>query len=150
VHHSTVLLDDSGGALPEDLAAMRPGDALIAVSFPRYVRRTVQAVEFAAAQGVRTIALTDSFLSPISNVDVLLPVQHFSPSFFNSNVAATAVINALAAELAARSGPGSSVDRQALIESFYEMTEQQVTTLAPRNGSDSIRSQRPAKSRKSK
>jgi DNA-binding MurR/RpiR family transcriptional regulator len=134
LHPATVLLDDSGGALPEDLAAMRPGDVLIAVSFPRYVRKTLQAVEFAAGQGVRTIALTDSFLSPISKADVLLPVQHFSPSFFNSNVAATAVINAIAAELADRIGPASSATRRKLIESFYEMTEQAGAALPPANG----------------
>lgn len=122
-HPATVLLDDAGGTLPDDLAAMREGDVLVAVSFPRYVRKTVQAVEYAMSQGVRTIALTDSFLSPISRADILIPVHHFSPSFFNSNVAATAVINAMAAELADRIGPASSTARRALVESFYETAD---------------------------
>jgi DNA-binding MurR/RpiR family transcriptional regulator len=149
LHPPTVLLDDSGGTLPEDLAAMQPGDVLMAVSFPRYVRKTVQAVEFAAGQDVRTIALTDSFLSPISKADVLIAVQHYSPSFFNSNVAATAVINAIAGELADRIGPASSATRRSLIESFYQMTEQPGAILRPSNGDGSNRPRRGAGARRS-
>jgi DNA-binding MurR/RpiR family transcriptional regulator len=138
-HPATVLLDDAGGTLPDDLAAMTERDVLIAVSFPRYVRRTVQAVEYARSRGVRTIAITDSFLSPISRADILVPVQHFSPSFFNSNVAATAIIDAIAAELADRIGPASSAERRALVEAFYETAEdpgafRADTSQAPRDG----------------
>jgi DNA-binding MurR/RpiR family transcriptional regulator len=142
LHPSTVLLDDSGGALPEGLATMKPGDVLLAVSFPRYIRKTVQAVDFAVEQGVRTIALTDSFLSPISKADVLIAVQHYSPSFFNSNVAATAVINSIAAELADRIGPASSASRRRLIESFYEMTEQPGASIPPFTGPNASRTKR--------
>ena len=123
VHPQTRLLDDSGGTLPDDLVGLAEGDVLLAVSFPRYVRKTVQAVDYAVAHNVRTIAITDSFLSPIGIADVVLSVRHDTPSFFNSNVAATAIVNALVAELAERMGRVTPEYQRRLVEAFYEWAQ---------------------------
>jgi DNA-binding MurR/RpiR family transcriptional regulator len=124
IHPQTRLMDDSGGSLGNDVAAMEPGDTVIAFSFPRYVRKTVQVVDYAIEHGVHTIAVTDSFLSPIATADVVFNVPHEAPSFFNSNVAATVVVNALVAEYAERTSGGSPRTQHHLIESFYEIVDE--------------------------
>ena len=121
VHPQTKLMDDSGGSLVNDVAAMAPGDAVVAIAFPRYVRKTVQVVEYAIAHGLRTIAITDSFLSPIATSDVVFSVPHDTPSFFNSNIAATVVVNALIAEFAERAAGRSPRSSRHLMEAFYEV-----------------------------
>ncbi len=123
VHPQTRLMGDSGGSLVNDVAAMEPGDTLLAFAFPRYVRRTIQVVDYAIAHGVGTIAVTDSFLSPIATADVVFSVPHEAASFFNSNVGATVVVNALVAEYAERTSGRSPRMHRQLVESFYELLE---------------------------
>ena len=121
IHPQTRLMDDSGGSLVNDVAAMEPGDTVIAFSFPRYVRKTVQVVEYAIEHGISTVAITDSFLSPIATADVVFSVPHEAPSFFNSNIAATVVINALVAEYAERASGRSLPIQRHLLEAFFEI-----------------------------
>jgi DNA-binding MurR/RpiR family transcriptional regulator len=123
VRSSVRLMGELTGTFPDDLADMHPGDVLLAFSFPRYVSRTVQAVEYAKSHGVATISLTDSLLSPTAQADVVLTVRHDSLGFFNSNVAATAVINSLVVELTTAAGGDSPEYRRRLVEVFYEWTE---------------------------
>jgi DNA-binding MurR/RpiR family transcriptional regulator len=123
IHPQTRLMDDSGGSLVNDVAAMGPGDTVIAVAFPKYVRKTIQVVEYAIAHGIRTIAITDSFLSPIATADIIFSVPHDTPSFFNSNVAATVVVNALVAEYADRPAGRSPRNQRHLVEAFYEVVD---------------------------
>ena len=127
IHPQTRLMDDSGGSLVNDVAAMGSGDTVIAIAFPKYVRKTIQVVEYAIAQGIRTIAITDSFLSPIATADVVFSVPHDTPSFFNSNVAATVVVNALVAEYADRTAGRSSRNQRHLVETFYEVVDPDVS-----------------------
>lgn len=126
IHPQTRLMDDSGGSLVNDVAAMDPGDTVIAIAFPKYVRKTVQVVDYAIAHGIRTIAITDSFLSPIATADIVFSVPHDTPSFFNSNVAATLVVNALVAEYAERMAGRSPRNQRHLIETFYELVDEGV------------------------
>ncbi|MHB8399948.1 MAG: MurR/RpiR family transcriptional regulator [Candidatus Limnocylindrales bacterium] len=126
IHPQTRLMDDSGGSLVNDVAAMEPGDTVVAIAFPRYVRKTIQVVEYAIAHGIRSIAITDSFLSPIATADIVFSVPHDTPSFFNSNVAATLVVNALVAEYADRTAGRSSRDQRHLVETFYEVVDADV------------------------
>ncbi|MBF6606073.1 MAG: MurR/RpiR family transcriptional regulator [Chloroflexi bacterium] len=127
IHPQTRLMDDSGGSLVNDVAAMGPGDTVVAIAFPRYVRKTIQVVEYAIAHGIRSIAITDSFLSPIATADIIFSVPHDTPSFFNSNVAATVVVNALVAEYADRTAGRSSRDQRHLVETFYEVVDADVS-----------------------
>lgn len=127
IHPQTRLMDDSGGSLVNDVAAMGPGDTVIAIAFPRYVRKTIQVVEYAIVHGIRTIAITDSFLSPIATADIIFSVPHDTPSFFNSNVAATVVVNALVAEYAERTAGRSPRNQRHLVETFYELVDADVT-----------------------
>ncbi len=76
-------------------------DVLLPICLPRYSRFTVRAAQEAEKVGCKIIAITDSETSPVGIVaDIVLQVEYESMSFFNSNVAVMAVVNALATSAA--------------------------------------------------
>ena len=78
-----------------------PEDVLVSICLPRYGTFTVRAAKEAAERGCRIVAVTDNELSPTGRLaDVVLRVDYESMSFFNSNVAVMALLNALATTLA--------------------------------------------------
>ncbi len=86
----------SGSEVFEQLLTISPEDVLIAVSFPRYSKRIINAVEFAKKAGADVIALTDTPQSPIAPMaDQLLLAQSDMASFVDSLVAPLSIINAL-------------------------------------------------------
>ena len=69
---------------------------VIGVSFPRYSRRTVRAMEFARKQGATVLAVTDSEASPLAAIaDHALLAKSDMASFVDSLVAPLSLINAL-------------------------------------------------------
>jgi len=75
---------------------LTPKDVLVAISFGQCLRDTVEAVLQARKQGVPTFGITDSDTTPIARYcDTHVVVSVVSPSFLNSYVAPTAVINAI-------------------------------------------------------
>ena len=73
-----------------------PDDAVVAMSFPRYSRKLISAVNFAKDSGATVIALTDSASSPIASfADNLLVARSDMASFADSLIAPLSVINAL-------------------------------------------------------
>ena len=86
----------SGNETFEQLMNIGKGDALFAISFPRYSQSIIKGVEFAKSAGADVIALTDSELSPLAaHADQLLVAQSDMASFADSLVAPMSVINAL-------------------------------------------------------
>lgn len=80
----------------EQIVRISPQDALIGISFPRYSSAAIQAVEYARSAGAKTIALTDSASSPLSEfADFLLTAKSDLVSLVGSLVAPMSVINAL-------------------------------------------------------
>ncbi len=80
----------------EQLLSISNDDVLIALSFPRYSKKVINAVRFAKKSGADVIALTDSIQSPIaSSADQLLCARSDMASFADSLVAPLSVINAL-------------------------------------------------------
>ena len=72
------------------------GDVVVAISFPRYSRKLITAVNFAKDSGASVIALTDSPSSPIASfADSLLVARSDMASFADSLIAPLSVINAL-------------------------------------------------------
>lgn len=72
------------------------GDVMIGLSFPRYSRRTLEAVQYAHNNGVKVIAITDSATSPIvDSADYSILARSYMDSFVDSLVAPLSVINAL-------------------------------------------------------
>lgn len=86
----------SGSDMFEQIMRVGEGDVLIAISFPRYSKRVINAVEYARRQKANIIALTDSQQSPLATyADQLLVAQSDMASYVDSLVAPLSIINAL-------------------------------------------------------
>ena len=86
----------SGSEMFEQIMRIGEGDVMIAISFPRYSKRIINAVEYARTRGADVVALTDSKLSPIASyADQLLIAQSDMASFVDSLVAPLSIINAM-------------------------------------------------------
>jgi DNA-binding MurR/RpiR family transcriptional regulator len=101
----TVMLDDAGGTGLDALRDAGRGDVVLAASVEPYARATVEAVRYAAGEGVPVVALTDSEVSPLAQLaSATILVATDSPSFFHSMTPMLAVTEILAALVAGRSG----------------------------------------------
>ncbi len=86
----------SGDMIFEQLLRIGKGDVFIALSFPRYSKRIVKAVNFAKNNGAAVIAITDSENSPIAaKADKLLLAKSDMASYMDSLVAPLSIINAI-------------------------------------------------------
>ncbi len=86
----------AGSELFQQMMAIGEGDVLIAISFPRYSKRVIKAVEFARRAGADVVALTDSIESPIAPAAAqLLIAQSDMASYVDSLVAPLSIINAI-------------------------------------------------------
>lgn len=80
----------------EQIIRAQEGDVVIGISYPRYSKRTIKALQFAKDQGAKTIALTDSVESPVAQcADLSLFARSDMASFVDSLVAPLSLINAL-------------------------------------------------------
>ncbi|WP_317368331.1 MurR/RpiR family transcriptional regulator [uncultured Tyzzerella sp.] len=80
----------------EQIFRIEEDDVLIGISFPRYSRRTIKAMEYAFSKNATTIAITDSKYSPLVNFATnSLIARSDMVSFIDSLVAPLSVINAL-------------------------------------------------------
>lgn len=87
----------------EQLARITQEDLLVAFSFPRYTKRTIETMEFAKSQGACTIAITDGPMSPLyKTADIRLIAKSDMASFVDSLVAPLSLVNALLVALAQR------------------------------------------------
>lgn len=77
------------------------GDAIIAISFPRYSKKAVKALDFAQELGAETIAITDTESSPLARkASHVLLAKSEMVSFVDSLVAPLSLINALIVAIA--------------------------------------------------
>lgn len=112
---NVILLDTAFGMLYDPLMNISARDTLVAISFFRYARLTMEAAKFSKERKAKIIALTDSFLSPIARIaDVILQVKVASPAFFSSFTSAICVLNCLV------EGVSLAIPRKA-IQSLQEM-----------------------------
>ena len=94
--HVTVVHSTSTSEVFEQLLRVGPEDVVIGISFPRYSRRTVKAMQFARDRGAATVALTDSETSPLAPISTInLLAKSDMASFVDSLVAPLSLINAL-------------------------------------------------------
>lgn len=101
----TLVQSSAAGEIFEQLFRIGKEDVMIAISFPRYSKVTVNTVKFARDRGAEIIAVTDNALSPIyqmSDGALLAPCEMIS--FVDSMVAPLSLINALLVALANRRG----------------------------------------------
>ena len=80
----------------EQILRIEKEDVIIGISFPRYSKRTLNALSFARDTGAKVIAVTDSTLSPLAKYsDYTLVAKSDMASFVDSLVAPLSVLNAL-------------------------------------------------------
>ena len=92
----TLVQSNAAGEIFEQLFRVGPDDVMIAISFPRYSKITMNTVKFAKDRGASIIAITDNELSPVYQMadDALLAPSEML-SFVDSMVAPLSLINAL-------------------------------------------------------
>ena len=90
-------VSSSGGSeIFERIMRITNRDVMIGISFPRYSKRCINAVQYAKSQGAHIVALTDSNISPIAELaDSLLLAESDMASFVYSLVAPLSIINAI-------------------------------------------------------
>lgn len=94
----TLVQTTSGNEMLEQIMRVGEGDVVVAISFPRYSKRIIKAVEFAKSNGADVVALTDRVTSPIAKeADQLLTANSDMASFVDSLVAPLSIINAIVA-----------------------------------------------------
>ncbi|MDL2258634.1 MurR/RpiR family transcriptional regulator [Eubacteriales bacterium OttesenSCG-928-K08] len=80
----------------ELIAGIAEDEVLVAISFPRYSTRTVEAIRYAKLRGATTIAMTDTNNSPLAPyADHLLIARSDMASFADSLVAPLSLVNAI-------------------------------------------------------
>lgn len=94
----------SGAEVFEQMYSISKNDVLIAFSFPRYSSRVVKAIKFADSKEAKTVAITDSVISPlIQFATYSLLAQSDMASFMDSLAAPISIINAIIVEITRRS-----------------------------------------------
>lgn len=80
----------------EQIFHISSDDVFIGLSFPRYSKRTIKAMQYAKDQGAKVVAITDSKVSPLTKIaDVSLLAKSDMASFVDSLVAPLSLVNAL-------------------------------------------------------
>ncbi len=115
-----LIQSTSGSEVFEQMLGIGQDDVLIAISFPRYSKRVVNAVEFAHHAGADVVALTDSAAAPIAAyANQLLTAQSDMASFMDSLVAPLSIINALIVALS-RKRQEDVTERLRKLEQIWE------------------------------
>lgn len=97
------IVASSATEIYEQMISIGKGDVMVAISFPRYSKKVVSAVNLAKKSGADVIALTDNAASPIASLaDQNLFARSDMASFADSLVAPLSVINALVVEVSRR------------------------------------------------
>lgn len=91
-----VISTNSASEIFEIIHRIHEEDVIIGISFPRYSRRVLKALEFAKNKSASVIAITDSYISPLANYsDYTLIGRSEMISFVDSLVAPLSIINAI-------------------------------------------------------
>lgn len=120
IRNDVRLLSNASGAVADEIAHISNKDVLVAFSFPKYSILTIKAATYAKNMGCRTIAVTDSALSPVGRLaTVALEIPTTSSSFFTSYTAVIGLINVMIAQLTERQG-GKAIESLGKLERLLE------------------------------
>ena len=99
---NVVIVDaNSTSETLEQIYNIAEEDVMIGITFPRYSKRTICALEYAKNHGSRTIALTDNMESPITEyADCCLIAKSDVMTIVDSLVCPLSVVNALVTAVA--------------------------------------------------
>lgn len=94
--HVVMIQSNSTSELFEQLYRIGEEDVLVGISFPRYSRSTLKAMEFASNRKAKLISITDSYVSPMTKYcDCNLLARCDMASIADSIVAPMSIINAI-------------------------------------------------------
>ncbi len=115
-----LLQTGSRSELYEQILHIGEGDVMIGISFPRYSKQTVHAINYAHNRGAKSIAITDSMESPIAqSADNVLLARSDMVSFVDSLVAPLSLINALIVAVSIKNREVVS-DNFAMLEEIWD------------------------------
>jgi Transcriptional regulators len=101
------LIQPSANDIFEQLAKIKSSDVLVCITYPRYSKRTLDALDYVNTKGSKIITFTDSGLSPAYNrSDISLIAKSEMLSFVDSLVAPMSLINAFILAIAAQKKRG--------------------------------------------
>ena len=93
----------SEATILQQMVHVGEGDAVIAISFPRYSKKAVKTMKYASSRSATTVAITDSPLSPLAQyASHVLLARSDMVSFVDSLVGPLSIINALIVTVAIR------------------------------------------------
>ena len=96
---------NSSSELFEQIFRIGEGDVIVGISFPRYSKRTVKAMQYAKDRGATAIAITDSTASPLAETaDHTLLAKGDMVSFADSLAAPLSLVNALIVAVSRKKG----------------------------------------------
>jgi DNA-binding MurR/RpiR family transcriptional regulator len=101
----SIHIEGVGATGPDALARATTKDVLLVASVMPYTRLTIELAEYAVAQGIAVVAVTDSEVAPLAQIaqhTIIVPTE--SPSFFHAMSPAFAVAEVLGAIIAGRGG----------------------------------------------
>lgn len=101
----TLVQSNAAGEIFEQLLRIGPEDVMLAISFPRYSKITMNTAKFAKDRGASIIAITDHERSPVcqmADAALLAPCEMIS--FVDSMVAPLSLVNALLIAVGRRLG----------------------------------------------
>lgn len=114
-------------------------DVIIGISFPRYSKRVLKALEFAKSKEASIIAITDSYISPIAGYsDYPLIGRSEMISFVDSLVAPLSIINAIivAVSLRKKGEIAANLDNLERIWREYEVYDDSQKDIYNQSGLD--------------
>ena len=123
-----LIVTTSGNEMFEQMLHIGTGDVLIAISFPRYSKRMIDAARYASENGAHIVAVTDSVQSPLAeHADSVLTAKSDMVSFIDSLVAPLSLLNALVVSIVQKkqSELASTFDRLERIWDAYEVYEKE-------------------------
>lgn len=96
IRDNVALIHSAYGLRYDDILGIGDRDALVAISFFRYARETLELTKFAKEKKALIIAITDSPVSPIGQLaDMSLCVDYWSPFFFGSLASSLVIVECI-------------------------------------------------------
>jgi DNA-binding MurR/RpiR family transcriptional regulator len=120
---NAVAITEATGQLQEELISAGPASVALGISFPRYTRAAVRGFHQAKTQGLHTVAVTDSELSPlVRDAEHILLAPCRAVSYVDAFAAAIALLGALVTELSMAS-EHQVMPRLSKLEALWEESE---------------------------
>jgi len=118
--NSRVISESPDSEVFEQIVRLSEGDLLIAISFPRYSRRTIKTMQYSRSVGAKIIAITDGLASPLTELaDISLCARSDMISFLDTLVAPLSLVNALVVAVSEKA-PGDLYENFERLERIWD------------------------------